>query len=170
MYILVCTLRYIHPSTSHQVDLLHAARPQPLVLNPYIYPKTLIASLHIPTPLRNHPHQTHTGHRNRRPKPGPHPRRTKTQPLARKVRKREGIRPQSQLIDQRIGDVIRRVEAYDRRQECPGAERARRERCHWGRGRGRGRGRGCGRRNGAGVDAAREADVGVAFVAVGYGD
>lgn len=38
------------------------------------------------------------------------------------------IAPHANIIQRSIGDVIRRIPAHNRRQKCPGAESARRER------------------------------------------
>lgn len=50
--------------------------------------------------------------------------------------KGEPVRPQRQLIHERIRDVVGRIRTHDGGKEGPGAKRARRERVHGPRGRG----------------------------------
>lgn len=83
--------------------------------------------LHIITPLRKHPHQTPRANAHRARKRLPPPRRAENKPLRRKVRKRNGIRPDSELVERRLVDVVRGVEPDYAGEERPGPECARRE-------------------------------------------
>lgn len=46
------------------------------------------------------------------------------------MRKRHNIRPDRQLVERRLVDVVRGIEPDHARQERPGSERARREPCY----------------------------------------
>jgi hypothetical protein len=83
--------------------------------------------LHIIPPLCKHPQQTPRANAHRARKGLPPPRRAEHKPLRRKVRKRNGIRPDSELVERRLVDVVRGVEPDYAREERPGPERARRE-------------------------------------------
>jgi hypothetical protein len=108
-----------------------AALPHPHPSNPTLLPypsfPILTHLFHIIPPLTNHPHQTPRTHKYRPRKWLPPPRCAKHKPLARKVRKRNHIRPNRQLVERRLVDVIRRVEADHACEEGPGAKGARRQ-------------------------------------------
>ena len=94
---------------------LHHPTPQPL------------SRLNIVPPLRNHPNKTPRRHKHRPRKRLPPPRRPEDKPLAAKVRKRNDIRPNRELVERGLIDVVRSIEPYNRRQERPGPERPARQ-------------------------------------------
>ena len=114
-------------ATPSTVALPH---PHPLP-TPRFFPTSPSPALthlsHIISPLTKHPHQTPCTHNHRPSQRLPPPRRAEHKPLRRKVRKRNGIRPDSELVERRLVDVVRGVEPDYAREERPGPERARRE-------------------------------------------
>lgn len=93
--------------------------------------RMLHSLLDIISPLSIHPHKR-TRRDHRRPRqPSTPPRTPKHQPLTHKMPPRNAIAPERQLIDLGICDIIRSVQANDAGEQCPGAEGACGERCHW---------------------------------------
>lgn len=101
--------------------------PQPSPLTPSPLPPCPSNLPHIKSPLTNHPHQTPRAHDNRPSKRLPPPRSPKDKPLAREMRKSDHIRPDSELVERRLVDVVCSVEPDHAGEESPGAEGARRE-------------------------------------------
>lgn len=91
-----------------------------------ILPLYHLPSLHlnIISPLAEHPHQTRRTHNHRPRKRLSPPRSPKHKPLARKVRKRDHIRPDCQLVERWFVDVVSGVETDHAGQERPCSERA----------------------------------------------
>lgn len=111
-------MQELAPSTHTSTSLPPLPLPDP---SPSLY------SLHIKPPLQKHPDQTPRAHNHGPRKRLPPPRRPKNKPLAPKMRKRNHIRPDSELVERGVIDIVRSVEANHRRQERPGAERTARE-------------------------------------------
>jgi len=122
------------------------------------------SSLHIMTPLRDHPYDTPRAHHRRPGQPSTPLRRAKHQPLTHKVPESYHIAPQRQLVHYGVGDVVGCVQADDARQSGPGAKGTRRK-----RGYGRDTGGCCGG-NAAGVDAGGVGEGAVGLDAVEEGD
>lgn len=152
----ILTLRlFIHPKSHPSIHLL----PSSLSLS--LFPPL---SLDIKSPLQKHPNQTRIRNHNRSRQRLAKPRRPKNQPLAHKVAPSHGIGPHGELVKRGIIDIVRRVEAHQRREERPRPECAGRQRGYvfWGHGRGvdggwvvdaRGEGQGC-----VGLDAVSYGD------------
>lgn len=97
---------------------------------------TNFCSTNIPSPLSHHPCQSsrtdkHGSRQARPPSSG-----AEHQPLGRKMSQRDSIRPQRQLVHQRIRDVVGSVQTNDGGEEGPGAKGSGRERVHGARGGG----------------------------------
>jgi len=116
-------------------------------------------SPHIAAPLRQHPAPCHRADEDRSRQPSAPPRCAKDQPLAREMRECQPIRPQCQLIYDRLLNVIRSVQADDAAQSRPRPEGA----CAERRDR-------AGRGGGAGVDFAGAGEGHVGLDAVADGD
>lgn len=78
--------------------------------------------LYVLPPLAPHPHQTPRSHNCRPRQPPPPFRSPKNQPLAHKMCPRYGIRPERELIYQRVGDIVGSIKADERGEEGPGPE------------------------------------------------
>ena len=78
--------------------------------------------LNIIAPLTEHPNQT-PRRNERRPRQTPPPRRSlKKHPLAHEMDPCDGIRPNRELVDLGIGDVVGGVETDNGRDDGPGTE------------------------------------------------
>ena len=86
--------------------------------------------LNIKVPSAIHPHQAHARNDSRPSQTLSKPYAPKHKPLGVKVSRSNDIAPERQLVQLRIRDIVRSVQADDSRQERPGTKGARAQRGH----------------------------------------
>lgn len=79
-------------------------------------------SPHIITPLTQHPNRSNRTNSHRRPQTLPPLRAPKNQPLTKEMRESDSVRPETNLVNLRIGDVVRGVHAHDTAESGPGSK------------------------------------------------
>ena len=114
---LLCTSTIYYINAGNCCPIMSHQRKRPPLLN-------------IKVPSGIHPHQAHARNDSRPSQTLSKPYAPKHEPLGVKVSRSNDIAPERQLVQLRIRDIVRSVQADDSRQERPGTKGARAQRSH----------------------------------------